>query len=610
MNTSFERAKQAVVRIFTYKGTVVGTGFLVHENYVITCAHVVAQALGINADSKTRPHEDIFLDFPLIKSDVKLTANVVLWRPIPPKGDTSVTGKEDIAVLKLNNPPPANVKPVKLFVETNLRGDEFLTFGFPLNHDDGLEASGKLGGKQAAGWVQIEGGEVGTRLEPGFSGAPVWDEQLQGIVGMAVAADERRKEAKIGFMIPVEEIVRVWPALGKLTHPQLSLDKRKNLKLRFLVSLVLFPVFSIAVFYFISNWVSNPNCFEKAHREGRKAIAIFDFHTSSGNSALSPLLESQIQQNLQSSPLMNTKVCYIKTHTSPPNNAEDAQKQVSQADVVIWGTRGGSTIQVFVTTVKLKPIKYLSKLSLSTANSDLQTEDWQYLVSIITAYNLSRIYVDQGNFSEATQLLSLALTEQQNITDFDLKKPENRQYLAEAYYWLGWWYEHEGKINCLIDKDSCHKALAAYKEASKFSPQDFTFWINQALILTNMENLSEAIKIYTYIITSKFAEEDKLTAMINRGNLYLQEEKFPQAISDLTIACNQMSPSLNCLRSLGLAQLQAKKFPDANRTYKIIIAEISSNSHNKAEIINELKTLAAKKPQLAININQIINTTQ
>jgi len=45
----------SIVRIRKSNGTVVGAGFLVQEKYVLTCAHVVAQALGISLYTPEKP---------------------------------------------------------------------------------------------------------------------------------------------------------------------------------------------------------------------------------------------------------------------------------------------------------------------------------------------------------------------------------------------------------------------------------------------------------------------------------------------------------------------------------------------------------------------------
>ena len=56
----------------------------------------------------------------------------------------------------------------------------------------------------------------GFAVAPGFSGTPVWDTQLQGVVGMVVAAS-RPTETRTAFVIPLDVLAAVWPLL---TVPQ------------------------------------------------------------------------------------------------------------------------------------------------------------------------------------------------------------------------------------------------------------------------------------------------------------------------------------------------------------------------------------------------------
>jgi hypothetical protein len=140
--------ESSIVRFRKSNGAVVGAGFLVSKKHVLTCAHVVADALGIARDTQDIPTEDVYLDFPLVGSETQLTARVVFWSPVPPKGSTSVKDKEDIAGLELNNSLP--------------------------------------------------------------------ETELDGVVGMAVAADQKRPEAKVAFMIPTKVLATTWSDLDKL----------------------------------------------------------------------------------------------------------------------------------------------------------------------------------------------------------------------------------------------------------------------------------------------------------------------------------------------------------------------------------------------------------
>src|ERR671915_13812 len=98
LNSEFE-LKPCIVRIWRSTGEVVGAGFLVGERHVLTCAHVVAEALGIAQEQVDPPEESILLDFPLLAPEKHLIAQVVVWQP--PRPD----GRGDIAGLQWDNLP-------------------------------------------------------------------------------------------------------------------------------------------------------------------------------------------------------------------------------------------------------------------------------------------------------------------------------------------------------------------------------------------------------------------------------------------------------------------------------------------------------------------------
>ena len=54
----------SLVRIHTKAGGVAGAGFLVGERHILTCAHVIAQALGLAEDAPGPPSSLVSLDFP------------------------------------------------------------------------------------------------------------------------------------------------------------------------------------------------------------------------------------------------------------------------------------------------------------------------------------------------------------------------------------------------------------------------------------------------------------------------------------------------------------------------------------------------------------------
>ncbi|NET61425.1 MAG: AAA family ATPase [Symploca sp. SIO2E6] len=199
----------SVVRIYASSGKVVGAGFLVSPQHILTCSHVIGFALGIRADSVQMPTTEVSLDFPRVAPEEKLKAKVIFWLPVNPQESV-----EDIAALELTSPLPEAAQPSRLVTAEDLWGHDFRVLGFPEGKSNGAWASGKFRGRIANGWVQLEDTkQSGYRLEEGFSGAPVWDEELQGVAGMAVAAEKQRTEAKAAFVIPANVLVSAWDML-------------------------------------------------------------------------------------------------------------------------------------------------------------------------------------------------------------------------------------------------------------------------------------------------------------------------------------------------------------------------------------------------------------
>ena len=199
---------RSIVRIYSQAKQVKGAGFLVSENQILTCAHVVALALGIPKNSVEIPTAEVNIDFPIIAPKEFLTAKVIFWLPVNPEA-----ALEDIAVLELTN-VPNNAFPVRLMTSQEYWEHRFRVLGFPLNRENGAWANGVLRGSTANGWVQLEDTDQnGYALEQGFSGAPVLDENLDGVVGMAVATDINRPDARVAFIIPTNILMQAWPQL-------------------------------------------------------------------------------------------------------------------------------------------------------------------------------------------------------------------------------------------------------------------------------------------------------------------------------------------------------------------------------------------------------------
>lgn len=188
-----------------------GTSFRVGENYLLTCAHVVKQCLGISKKTEDVPTAEVdgktieikFSKVPESIQEVEIVA--ALWR----------FGGEDIAVLKLTSPAPDSVAVISLKQSKDYYRHKFLVLGFPENGQDGRTVTGEMFMAQpSTGRIQLEGTkDQGLGIKEGFSGSPVWDEQFGGVVGMTVARDED-EDTKIGFMIPYEKLKPVLQAIA------------------------------------------------------------------------------------------------------------------------------------------------------------------------------------------------------------------------------------------------------------------------------------------------------------------------------------------------------------------------------------------------------------
>ncbi|NEP18257.1 MAG: trypsin-like peptidase domain-containing protein [Leptolyngbya sp. SIO4C1] len=188
---SREDYEHAIARIFfqnqeTGQKSVVGTGFLVAPGYVLTCAHVVLQALGLTeeefANHQEAPKGTITLDFFSDKYDI--TAKVVAW-------EAYNLEEGDIAALKLQALPPKQAKPMLLrqYACEDIRNQPHYVMGFASDSSNPTEAY-RPKANAPGGRFQFhkEGDPQGDTIESGFSGAPVLNETHNCIVGMVATA--------------------------------------------------------------------------------------------------------------------------------------------------------------------------------------------------------------------------------------------------------------------------------------------------------------------------------------------------------------------------------------------------------------------------------------
>ncbi|QFZ19878.1 P-loop NTPase family protein [Saccharothrix syringae] len=178
-------------------GAPVGAGVLLAPDLVLTCDHVV-------------PVDRVRVV--LVHAGHESAAAVEFRAPVT--GD----GRGDLAVLRLDAPADATAAPLR--APRALADHGYLVQGFAGGHH--AEARGRLGGRVGPGWVQMDDARgFGHVLDRGFSGAPVWDDEVGAVVGLVVAA---HRPARGGYLLPVDEVVRWWPAAAAFTGWRLDLD--------------------------------------------------------------------------------------------------------------------------------------------------------------------------------------------------------------------------------------------------------------------------------------------------------------------------------------------------------------------------------------------------
>jgi hypothetical protein len=199
----------AIARVFNGK-TPIGIAFCVAEGYLLTCAHVVSKALGHQRQSYQIPAQEILgktltLEFCGQGQADSRRVTVVYWRS--PAQEELGNADADVAVLKLAEALPVNAQALSLKRFPEFWEQTFRVSGTPAKVADGVWADGHLKGfTHDHSLVQMVG-DPGYAIEPGFSGAPVWSPTLDNaIVGMVVARDKEREEARVGFMVPASKL--------------------------------------------------------------------------------------------------------------------------------------------------------------------------------------------------------------------------------------------------------------------------------------------------------------------------------------------------------------------------------------------------------------------
>lgn len=182
---------ESVIEILGPEGAV-GRGALI-DNVVVTCAHVVCDALGIGRSTEDRPQAQLRIRLTADTSSDGLPAEIGYW---------SHTDAEDLAVLH-----PAKDLEVRHPTRTRSSVDvgelvRFLTpaAGLPMRW-----ASAEVEGQLSDGLLQIKRrGSHGHWISPGASGSPLFD--VSGNMVGIVRSKDVANDISVGTAISIERI--------------------------------------------------------------------------------------------------------------------------------------------------------------------------------------------------------------------------------------------------------------------------------------------------------------------------------------------------------------------------------------------------------------------
>jgi WD40 repeat protein len=190
----------ATIYLSPQGGSPVGSGVVIAERRVLTCAHVVMKD-GAALD-------EVWVAFPM--ADPPVAARRRVSSVITP-GDGSFDEDQDVAILELADPIPTGVTPARLRCPTpeSLAGTKWWALGFPPGQRRGSASEGEVGAALAAGWVRIDVTSA-YPIEPGFSGTGLWSPEFGAVVGIIAVYDEHRN----GQALTIHQAAHCLPGHG------------------------------------------------------------------------------------------------------------------------------------------------------------------------------------------------------------------------------------------------------------------------------------------------------------------------------------------------------------------------------------------------------------
>ncbi|MEV8633376.1 trypsin-like peptidase domain-containing protein [Streptosporangium sp. NPDC051023] len=194
----------SVAQVLGRDGTVAGAGFLVADDVLVTCAHVVDAATG---GAKV----PLLLRFPQAEGAPEAGGEVVHEGPADSNAD-------DVAIVRLDGPPPGTF-PLPLADANGCRGHRVRSFGFPRQAvpggHHGYGRTGDILSADSGSGVLLQLTDANDLTE-GFSGGPVWNDTIEAVIGMITAItppDRHQRGTGVAYATPTGRLREIWPEL-------------------------------------------------------------------------------------------------------------------------------------------------------------------------------------------------------------------------------------------------------------------------------------------------------------------------------------------------------------------------------------------------------------
>ena len=208
----------------------VGVGALVGPREIVTCAHVVNAALGLDLRAQAQPPGVVTVEFPLVDDRAgalpRLAARVERWLPPPRDGAAG----DDVAGLVLTGGrAPDGAAPARLIVNPPPLGRAVRVFGYPgiPPRPDGAWVPTTVRGRVGGGRVQLDSGpDAALRVQPGFSGSPVYDDEAGRVVGLLASAAAARTGERDSYAIAADRLRLAWPEVLDRRRPRTAASPR------------------------------------------------------------------------------------------------------------------------------------------------------------------------------------------------------------------------------------------------------------------------------------------------------------------------------------------------------------------------------------------------